>query len=91
MPSIGVGMIGYQFMGRSHSNAFRQVGPFMSPRLTPRMAAVCGRNKKAVAAFARQFGWESYETDYRALLKRDDIQMVDIGSPGDTHAPHAQG
>lgn len=89
MPEIGVGMVGYQFMGRSHSNAFRQVGPFMNPKLAPRMVAVCGRNPVAVKAFAKQFGWQSYETDYKKLLKRDDIGMIDIGSPGDTHAPIA--
>jgi len=89
MKEIGVGMIGYQFMGRSHSNAYRQVAPFMNPKLTPTMKAICGRNEKAVAAFAKQFGWESYETDYKKLLKRDDIQLVDIGTPGDTHAPIA--
>ncbi|MBI3734958.1 Gfo/Idh/MocA family oxidoreductase, partial [Candidatus Sumerlaeota bacterium] len=89
MSQIGVGMVGYQFMGRSHSNAYRQVGPFMNPRLTPRMAAICGRNEKAVAAFAKQFGWESHETDYKRLIERDDIDMIDIGTPGDTHAPIA--
>lgn len=89
MAEIGIGMVGYQFMGRSHSNAFRQVTPFMKPDLTPRMAAVCGRNEKAVKAFAEQFGWESYETDYKKLIARDDIQVIDIGSPGDTHMPIA--
>jgi predicted dehydrogenase len=89
MAEIGVGMVGYQFMGRSHSNAFRQVTPFMSPKLTPRMVAVCGRNEDAVKKFAEQFGWEEYETDYKKLIARDDIQVIDIGSPGDTHAPIA--
>ena len=85
MAEIRVGMVGYQFMGRSHSNAFRQVTPFMNPRLKPRLTAVCGRNESAVKKFARQFGWESYETDYRKLIARDDIDLIDIGSPGNTH------
>ncbi len=89
MSEIRVGMVGYQFMGRSHSNAYRQVTPFMRPKLSPRMAAICGRNEMAVAAFAKQFGWESYETDYKQLIERDDIDMIDIGTPGDTHAPIA--
>lgn len=86
---IRIGMIGYQFMGRAHSNAFRQVAPFMTPKLTPRMVAVCGRDKKAVGKFADRFGWESTETDWRRLVEREDIDLVDIGSPGDTHAPIA--
>ncbi len=89
MSEIRVGMIGYQFMGRSHSNAYRQVGPFMNPTLTPRMAAICGRNEDAVRKFALQFGWDSYETDYKRLVGREDLEMIDIGTPGDTHAPIA--
>lgn len=86
MGEIRVGMVGYQFMGRSHSNAYRQVGPFMNPDLKPRMVAICGRNEPAVKAFAEQFGWEGYETDWRKLIARKDIDMIDIGTPGDTHA-----
>lgn len=89
MAEIRVGMVGYQFMGRSHSNAFRQVGPFMSPDREVKMKAICGRNEAAVADFAKRFGWESHETDWRKLVARPDIDMIDIGSPGDTHAPIA--
>ncbi len=89
MPEIRIGMVGYQFMGRAHSNAFRQVGPFMGPKLVPRLKAICGRNAPAVERFARQFGWEDVETDYRRLVEREDIDLIDIGSPGDTHAPIA--
>jgi predicted dehydrogenase len=85
MSEIGVGLVGYRFMGRAHSNAYRQVGRFFDVDPTPRMRALCGRDEAAVRSAAEALGWEGYETDYWRMLERDDIQLVDISSSGDTH------
>ena len=85
MGEIGVGLVGYRFMGRAHSNAYRQVARFFDVDPTPRMAALCGRNEAAVSEAAASLGWEGYETDYGRMLERDDIRLVDISSSGDTH------
>ena len=77
--------MGYRFMGRAHSNAYRQVARFFDVDPTPRMRALCGRNEAAVRSAAEALGWEGYETDYGRMLERDDIQLVDISSSGDTH------
>jgi predicted dehydrogenase len=82
---IGVGLVGYKFMGRAHSNAYRQVGRFFDLDLPPRMRAICGRDEASVKDAAASLGWESYETDYRRLLERDDIELVDVATPGNTH------
>lgn len=84
---INIGLIGYQFMGKAHSNAYRQVGKFFTDlEAEPVLKAICGRNEQAVAAAAAKFGFESYETDYKALLARDDIDLIDIVTPGNSHA-----
>jgi predicted dehydrogenase len=83
---VRVALIGYAFMGRAHSNAYRQVAPFMSPRLVPRMKVLCGRNPKAVREAAARLGWEEAATDWRAVVKRKDIDLVDVSTPGDSHA-----
>jgi len=82
---IGVGLVGYKFMGRAHSNAYRQVGRFFDLELSPRMQAICGRDEAGVKDAANSLGWESYETDYRLLLERDDVDLVDVATPGNTH------
>ena len=84
--AMRVGMVGYGFMGAAHSQAWRSVGPFFEPAVPPAMAALCGRDPAAVAAAALRFGWQSTETDWKALLARDDIDLVDICTPGGTHA-----
>ena len=73
-------------MGRAHSNGYRQVGPFFSPRLTPRMRVLCGRTRPAVERAARELGWEEAATDWREVVRRPDIDLVDISTPGDSHA-----
>src|SRR5262249_58366865 len=83
---VNVALIGYAFMGRAHSNAYRQVGPFLSPRLTPRMKVLCGRDKKAVKEAAARLGWEETATDWREVVSRPDIDVVDVSTPGDSHA-----
>ncbi len=84
--TLGVGLIGYAFMGAAHSQAWRSAGHFFDLPLTARMTAICGRDRAATEAAAVKLGWESAETDWRALIARDDIQLVDICSTGDTHA-----
>jgi predicted dehydrogenase len=82
---IGVGLVGYKFMGRAHSNAYRQVARFFDVDPVPRMTAISGRNEAGVREAADSLGWESYETDYRRLIARDDVGLVDVVTPGDTH------
>ncbi len=86
---LGVGMVGYAFMGRAHSQAWNTVGRVFDVPLRPRLAAICGRDKAATQAAADRFGWAAAETDWRALIDRDDVQLIDISAPGDLHAPIA--
>jgi predicted dehydrogenase len=83
---LGIGMVGYEFMGRAHSQAWRNVASFFElPRL-PRMAAICGRDPERVAAAAARLGWPAWETDWKRLVQRDDVDLVDVCTPGSTHA-----
>lgn len=83
---LGVGMVGYAFMGVAHSQAWRNAPHFFDLPLRPDMAAIAGRDEAAVTAAATRLGWSSVETDWKALVTRDDIDLVDICTPGDTHA-----
>lgn len=83
---LGVGMVGYAFMGAAHSQAWRNAPSFFTLSKTPIRAAICGRDRDAAQAVADRFQWESVETDWHRLLERDDIDIIDICSPGDTHA-----
>jgi predicted dehydrogenase len=83
---LGIGMVGYAFMGRAHSQAWRTVGHFFDLPLTPRMAAICGRDATAVAAAAARLGWPATETDWKRLIERDDVDLVDVCTPGSSHA-----
>jgi predicted dehydrogenase len=85
-PDLGVGMVGYAFMGAAHSQAWRTAPHFFDLPLRPTMRALCGRDPGRVADAATRLGWESAETDWTRLLARGDIDLVDICSPGDTHA-----
>ncbi|MGO1411484.1 Gfo/Idh/MocA family protein [Microbacterium sp. JB110] len=85
-PRLGVGMVGYSFMGAAHSQAWRTAPRFFDLPLSPEMTAVVGRDAARVADAAERLGWQSAETDWRRLLERDDIDLVDICTPGDTHA-----
>ena len=86
MAHLNVALIGYAFMGRAHSNAYRQVGRFFSPRYLPRMKVLCGRTPASVKTAAEQLGWEESATDWREVVRRKDIDIVDISTPGDSHA-----
>jgi predicted dehydrogenase len=85
-PVLGVGMVGYAFMGAAHSQAWRTAPHVFDLPLRPAMAALCGRNASAVRAAADRLGWAATETDWRVLVKRDDVQLVDVCTPGDGHA-----
>jgi len=87
--SLGVGMVGYAFMGRAHSQAWRTVDRVFDLPLRPRLAAICGRDRAATEAAAGRLGWAAAETDWRALIARDDVQLIDIAAPGSVHAPIA--
>ncbi len=84
--SLGIGMVGYAFMGVAHSQAWRNAPSFFELSSTPERVAVCGRDRDAASALADRFGWKSVETDWKTLISRDDIDLVDICSPGNTHA-----
>jgi predicted dehydrogenase len=84
--TLGIGMVGYAFMGRAHSQAWRTVGHFFDLPLAPRMAAICGRDRAAVAAAAARLGWAAWETDWKRLVDRDDVELVDVCTPGSSHA-----
>src|ERR1700722_19872928 len=83
---LNIGLIGYGFMGRTHSNAYHRVNDFFDLQHRPILKAVCGRNAAQVKAFADQWGYESSETDWRKLVERKDIDAVDICTPNNTHA-----
>ena len=84
--TINVALVGYAFMGRAHSNAYRQVGPSLKPRLQPRMKVIVGRSPAGVKAAAGQLGWDEWATDWREVVERPDIDLVDVCTPGDSHA-----
>lgn len=83
---LGVGMVGYAFMGAAHSQGWRTAARVFDLPLRPAMAAICGRDPDAVRAAADKHGWAAAETDWRALIARDDVQLVDVCTPGDSHA-----
>ncbi|BCW37491.1 oxidoreductase [Arthrobacter sp. StoSoilA2] len=83
---LRVGMVGYSFMGAAHSHAWRTAPRFFDLPLAPELTALAGRNAAGVQAAADKFGWDSVETDWRRLIERDDIDLIDICSPGNTHA-----
>lgn len=82
---IRVGLVGYKFMGKAHSHAYKDLIMFFEPKAIPVMRAICGRNEEAVRQVAQKYGWESYETSWERMVERDDIDLIDISSPGDTH------
>lgn len=83
---LRVGMVGYAFMGAAHSHAWRTAPRFFDLPLEPQLTAVAGRNEEGVKAAAQKLGWASTETDWRRLIDRDDIDLIDICTPGNTHA-----
>jgi predicted dehydrogenase len=86
MKPLRIGIIGYGFMGRTHSNAFKQVSQFFDLEYKPVLQAVCARDAGKAKAFAQQWGYQSVETDWRKLIERDDIDVIDIAAPNNVHA-----
>ena len=85
-PTLGIGMVGYAFMGATHSQAWRNAPSFFDLPILPRLTVLGGRNRDGAAVVAARFGWQDVETDWRTLIERDDVGLVDICTPGDTHA-----
>src|SRR5215471_8331626 len=85
-PVLGVGMVGYAFMGAAHSHAWRTAPHVFDLPLRPAMAALCGRDAAAARAAAGRLGWAAAEARWQDLISRDDVQLVDICAPGDVHA-----
>ena len=86
-PKIGVGMMGYAFMGKAHTNAYKSIPYMMYPPVAiPRLVAIAGRDEEAVAEAARRYGYETYYTDWRSLIEDDRVQLFDNGGPNNMHA-----
>ena len=85
-PALRVGMIGYAFMGAAHSQAWRTAPHFFDLPLVPEMSVVCGRNAAGVAEAAARLGWANHATSWRSVVEDDGIDLVDVCTPGDTHA-----
>src|SRR5437588_4016159 len=83
--NIAIGMVGYKFMGKAHSNAYRQISQFFDLPLKPRLKTICGREKAKVETMASRWGWENAVTDWRAIVDDPEIRIVDICSPNNTH------
>ena len=86
IPSIGIGMLGYAFMGKAHSNALKKIA-YMTwpPPYIPRLVAIAGRNEEAVREAARRYGYEKYSTDWRDVVADPEVQVFDNGGPNDVH------
>src|SRR6187401_2530622 len=83
---LNVGLIGYGFMGRAHSNAYSNVNNYFDLKYRPVKKAVCGRDAKQAQAFADKWGYESIETDWKKLIARKDIDLIDIATPNNLHS-----
>jgi len=83
---INIAMVGYKFMGRTHSNGWRQAGRFFDVPYEPVLHTICGRNPGAVQAAAEQLGWARAATDWRAVVEDPEIDIVDVSTANDTHA-----
>jgi len=90
MKTLNVGLVGYGFMGKAHSNAFSQVNHFFDLKHQVNLKAVCGRTKEKAEVFAKSWGYESVESDWRKLIERKDIDLIDICTPNDSHAEIAE-
>lgn len=83
---IRIGMVGYKFMGKAHSHAYRDLAFYFDCEVEPVLQALAGRNEEGVKEAAEKMGFLSYETDWRRLIERDDIDVIDIVTPNNTHA-----
>ena len=87
--NLNIAMIGQGFMGKAHSNAFHQVNHFFDTNFNLNLKVICGRDETRLKQMAAQWGWAETETDWRRVVERKDVDVVDIGTPNDTHAPIA--
>ncbi|WJH37197.1 Gfo/Idh/MocA family oxidoreductase [Paenibacillus sp. CC-CFT747] len=85
MKKVKVGMVGYKFMGKAHSQAYRDIPMFFPDAVKPVMKTICGRDRDGVSQAAEQFGWEAHVTDWRQLLADPEIELVDINAPSNAH------
>ncbi|MDD4772459.1 MAG: Gfo/Idh/MocA family oxidoreductase [Eubacteriales bacterium] len=85
MKELNVGLVGYKFMGKAHSNAYARLGMFFDCNAKVNMRAICGRDENWVKQSAEKFGWEGYETSWEKLVSREDIDIIDITAPSNTH------
>jgi predicted dehydrogenase len=83
---LNIGLVGYGFMGRTHSNAYKRVNDFFDLEYRPVLKSVCGRDEEKAEAFADNWQYESVETDWQRLIDREDIDAIDICTPNNTHA-----
>src|SRR3954468_11291739 len=83
---LNIGLVGYGFMGRTHANGYTQAPRFFDLPLRPVLKAACGRDAEKVKAYADNWGFESTETDWNALIARKDIDAIDICTPNNSHA-----
>ena len=84
--TLNIALLGHRFMGRAHSNAWLQSTHFFDPKLKPVLKVACGRNEADLQAFADRWGWEEIETDWKKVIARDDIDVIDIALPTFMHA-----
>ena len=89
--TLNIGLVGDKFMGKAHSNAYHKIGMFFEPSAKICMKAICGRDEAWVKKSAEKYGWESYETSWERLVRRDDIDVVDITTPSNFHKEIAIG
>jgi predicted dehydrogenase len=85
MKQFRIGMIGYKFMGKAHSNAYRSLPMFFPKAIKLEMSVICGRNAEALEEAAAQLGWSESVTDWRELIDREDIDLIDINAPSNAH------
>ena len=85
MKNVRIALLGTKFMGKAHSNAFSRVGQFFDPKAAAVMSVICGRDPKATAEMAERFGWHEASTDWKAVVRRKDIDLVDVATTGNTH------
>ncbi len=85
MKTLNVAIIGYKFMGKAHSNAWKNAPRFFDMNIQPILKVACGRNEDPLREFAENWGWEEIETDWRKVIERDDIDIVDISAPPGLH------
>ena len=85
-PEVGIGMLGYAFMGKAHTNAYKKIPYLVSPPVAiPKLAAICGRTEEAVRGAARRYGYERYYTDWRDMLEDERVELFDNGGPNNMH------